>query len=174
VLGQAIFVVGVAVACFDLGGPGVVFCGFAANVVRIRLFGFVGEDAFAEELVEVVSRDSGGDAEEDAALHCQHCLCLVCGLDDLQHHDTYAHARLADVALALAAPLEGGAVALVIGDFPVLRTLLDAAAVPHGHGNEGGKPQDGVQGVHSEEGVGVCEALGPRPHGHHGEVDDGG
>jgi hypothetical protein len=70
VFGPAIFVVGVAVARFDFGGPGVVFCGFAADVVRVRLFGFVGEDAFSEELVEVVSRDSGGDAEEDAALRC--------------------------------------------------------------------------------------------------------
>jgi hypothetical protein len=70
VLGAPVFVVGVAVACFDFGGPGVVFCGLAADVVRVRLFGFVREDTLAEELVEVVSRDSSGDGEEDAALRC--------------------------------------------------------------------------------------------------------
>jgi hypothetical protein len=55
VFGPAIFIVRVAIARFDFGGPGVVFCGFAADVVRVRLFGFVGEDALSEKLVEVVS-----------------------------------------------------------------------------------------------------------------------
>lgn len=53
VFGQSVF--GVAPACFDLGGPGVVFCSLAGDMVWIRRFGLVGKDAFAKELVEVVA-----------------------------------------------------------------------------------------------------------------------
>jgi hypothetical protein len=96
---------------------------------------------------------------------------LAGALGDLQHDDADANTRFADVALALAAPFERGAVALVVGYLPVLCALLDAAAIPHGHCNEGGEPQNGVNDVDGEECIGVGEALGPRPHGHHGEVD---
>jgi hypothetical protein len=48
-------VFGIATARFDLGGPGVVFCRLAGRVVWILRFRFVGQDAFAEEFVEVVA-----------------------------------------------------------------------------------------------------------------------
>jgi hypothetical protein len=51
---------------FDFGGPGVVFAVVAAGVVRVLLLGVVGEDAFANELVHVVSGDSGAQGKEDA------------------------------------------------------------------------------------------------------------
>lgn len=55
------------VAGFDFGRPGVVFGAvFAGDVVWVGGLGFVGEDAFLEEFVEVVAGYGGGYEEEDA------------------------------------------------------------------------------------------------------------
>jgi hypothetical protein len=63
----------------------------------------------------------------------------------LQDHDADADARLADVAFALAAPFERGAVPrLAVGDLLVRCAFFDPATVPHGYRDEGGEPQDGV------------------------------
>ena len=63
-LGVAVVVV--RVVGFDLGGPGVVFAVVAAGVVGVLLLGVVWEDAFANELVHVVSGDGGAQGKEDA------------------------------------------------------------------------------------------------------------
>jgi hypothetical protein len=92
---------------------------------------------------------------------------------DVQDDNAYADTGFAGVAFALAAPFEGRAVALVVGDFLLGCALLDAAAVPHGDCDEGGKPEDRVDDVDGEEGKCVCEACGAGPHGDHDEVDYG-
>lgn len=89
----------------------------------------------------------------------------------MQDYDTHADTGFADVALAFAAPFEGCAVPLVIGDLLLFSALLDPAAVPHGDCDECGEPEDGVDDIDGEKGEGVGEALGARPHGHHDEVD---
>lgn len=93
---------------------------------------------------------------------------------NLQNYNPNPHTRLANFAFALTTPLEGCAVPLVVRNLLLLRALLDSAAVPERHGNEGCEPEECVQRIDGQEGVGVCEALGARPHGDHDEVDYGG
>jgi hypothetical protein len=68
-------------AGFNLGAPGVVLCGFAADVVRVGRGGFVGEDAFFEEFREVVAGNGGGEAEEDAVNGANEVSCISCAVD---------------------------------------------------------------------------------------------
>jgi hypothetical protein len=60
-----VVVVGGAVCGLDVGAPGVVLGRLAADVVRVRGGGFVGQDAFAQELGEVVAGYGGGEGEDD-------------------------------------------------------------------------------------------------------------
>jgi hypothetical protein len=129
-----VVVVGIAVTCFNLGGPSVVLCVFTAHVVRIRGVGFIGEDAFAEEFEKVIPRDCGCETEENTTT------CDVSNWaptpsgrqpwNHLQYHNANANTRFADVTFAFTAPLERGAVALVVWDISILCAFLDAAAVP--------------------------------------------
>lgn len=97
----------------------------------------------------------------------------ICECRDVQDYDTHANTGFADIAFALAAPFEGRAVALVVGDLLLGCALFDATTIPHSDCDEGGEPEDRVDDVDSEECKCVCEACGAGPHGDHDEVDYG-
>lgn len=92
----------------------------------------------------------------------------------LQYHDADSDRRLTDAALGLVAIQESRAVPVIVWYLCLLGTFSDAFRVPHSNRDKGCKPEDRVQDVEGEEGVGRGKSLGARPHGHHCEVDDGG
>jgi hypothetical protein len=97
---------------------------------------------------------------------------MLLGTGYVQNHCADSDGGFADGAFTLAAVLEGCAVAVVVANVLFFGAFFDARRVPHGDGDEGGEPEDCVQGVDGEEGICVGETLGSTPHGDHYEVND--
>jgi hypothetical protein len=87
-----------------------------------------------------------------------------------QYHDTHSDGRLTDVTFRLISVCKGRAVPLVGTNLLILAALPYSRAIPHGDCDEGGEPEDRVERIDGEEGVGGSKSLGARPHRYHREV----
>lgn len=128
-LGVSIVVV-IVIVLLDLGRPCVVLAIVAAHVVGVHFFGFVGEDAFFEELEHIVAGDGGRHAKEEAAIVVSIARPQGVVKDGIQDQDSNTNRPLAEIAFRSVTIFESGAITVIVADFLLLGTFLDAFRVP--------------------------------------------
>jgi hypothetical protein len=152
----------IIVRLVDARGP----CVFARRVVDLRL-----ESSPAAVLA------AGNDAGFLVLVHHPHADCARQTPeeedDDAEADGGFGHFALADAAVCPHFALAQGVCVAVVGGV-VFFSLLDALRLPDAKRDGACEPEEGEEEVEADVGVDVREAPGPRPHGNHNLVDQGG